>query len=66
MSPTRELALQVSGEIRKFAKDFKVVTVYGGSSISDQIRELQRGVAIIVATPGRLIDLIDKEVFDMS
>ena len=66
MSPTRELALQVTGEIKKFAKQFKVVTVYGGSSISDQIRDIQRGAAILVATPGRLMDLMEKEVIELS
>lgn len=66
LSPTRELALQVTNELKKFASDYRVVTVYGGSSISDQIRAIERGVSIVVATPGRLIDLIDREVIDLS
>jgi ATP-dependent RNA helicase DeaD len=60
LCPTRELTLQVANEIKKLTNEYKVVTVYGGASISNQIRDLERGAAIIVATPGRLIDLIEK------
>ena len=54
MSPTRELALQTYNECRKFAKPLKlrVVCVYGGTGISEQIAELKRGCEIIVCTPG--------------
>mgnify|MGYP000935106399 FL=1 len=58
--------LQVASEITKFTSDYKVVTVYGGASISHQIRELEHGAAIVVATPGRLIDLIDKEAISFK
>ena len=54
MCPTRELALQVSEEVRKFAKytlGIKTVAVYGGTSIENQIRELKRGAKIVVGTP---------------
>ena len=66
LSPTRELALQVSSELRKFAEEYKVVTVYGGTSISEQISEIKRGAAIIVATPGRLMDLMDRGAVELS
>lgn len=60
LSPTRELALQIEKEILKFSStmDLKVCCCYGGSNIENQISELKRGVNVIVATPGRLIDLL--------
>jgi ATP-dependent RNA helicase DeaD len=64
LSPTRELCLQITNDLNNYAKylpDVRVLAVYGGSSIGDQIRELKRGVQIIVATPGRLIDLIERK-----
>ena len=63
LSPTRELCLQIADDLRDFSKYIKginVVAVYGGTSISDQIRSLRHGAQIIVATPGRLIDLIER------
>ena len=63
MTPTRELALQVSQELRKFAKykeGVKIVTVYGGDPITGQIRDLKGGADIIVGTPGRIQDHIDR------
>lgn len=62
LAPTRELAVQISGEIQKFSKRSSVrnVTIYGGQSINVQLQELQRGVEIVVATPGRLIDHIKR------
>ena len=63
LSPTRELCLQIADDLRDFSKYQKgvgVVAVYGGTSISDQIRSLRHGAQIIVATPGRLIDLIER------
>ena len=62
-TPTRELALQVSQELRKFAKykeGVKIVTVYGGDPITGQIRDLKGGADIIVGTPGRIQDHIDR------
>jgi len=60
MSPTRELCLQIGKECKKFAKSLNltVVTVYGGTGISEQIAELKRGAEIIVCTPGRMIDML--------
>ncbi|MBD5365754.1 MAG: DEAD/DEAH box helicase [Bacteroides sp.] len=65
IAPTRELCLQIAGDLADFSKyidDVTVLPVYGGSSIESQIRALKRGVQIIVATPGRLIDLINRGV----
>jgi ATP-dependent RNA helicase DeaD len=58
VAPTRELAMQIAGEIKKFAKytGIKTATVYGGQGMGIQLDALERGVEIIVATPGRLID----------
>jgi len=66
--PTRELAVQVAEHIRLLAKyaKLKVLPVYGGESISRQIRELQNGVQIVVGTPGRLIDLIERRMLNLS
>ena len=63
LSPTRELCLQITDDLRDFSKYLKginIVAVYGGTSISDQIRSLRHGAQIIVATPGRLIDLMER------
>lgn len=69
ISPTRELCLQIGGDLAdfsKYTKDLKVLPVYGGSSIESQIRSLRQGVHIIVATPGRLLDLINRGVVNLS
>ena len=69
ISPTRELCLQIGGDLADFSKytnDLKVLPVYGGSSIESQIRSLRQGVHIIVATPGRLLDLINRGVVNLS
>lgn len=61
LSPTRELCLQIGADLADYSKyvdDLNVLPVYGGSSIETQIRALKRGVQIVVATPGRLLDLI--------
>ncbi|KHJ94807.1 DEAD/DEAH box helicase [Oesophagostomum dentatum] len=60
MSPTRELAMQTWKEANKFAKvlDIRVVCVYGGVGISEQIADLKRGAEVIVCTPGRMIDML--------
>lgn len=63
LSPTRELCLQIGSDLADFSKympTIKVLPVYGGSSIESQIRALRAGVQVIVATPGRLIDLINR------
>ena len=65
LSPTRELCLQIADDLNDFAKyldDVSIVPVYGGASIMTQIHSLRHGVQIIVATPGRLIDLIERGV----
>ncbi|HEU0063547.1 MAG TPA: DEAD/DEAH box helicase, partial [Flavisolibacter sp.] len=67
--PTRELCLQIVNEIELFKKYLPavhVVAVYGGSSISMQIRDIRRGVHIVVATPGRLIDLIERKAINLE
>lgn len=63
IAPTRELCLQIASDMADFSRyidDLKIIPVYGGSSIDSQIRSLRRGVQVIVATPGRLIDLIKR------
>jgi len=62
LSPTRELCLQIADDLKKFARhqNVKITAVYGGSNIATQIRDLKRGTQIIVATPGRLLDLIER------
>ncbi|KAL3616357.1 DEAD-box ATP-dependent RNA helicase 37 [Castilleja foliolosa] len=62
LSPTRELSIQIHEEAKKFAYEtgVKVVVAYGGAPISQQLRELERGVEILVATPGRLVDLLER------
>ncbi|SHM71426.1 ATP-dependent RNA helicase DeaD [Chitinophaga jiangningensis] len=63
LCPTRELCLQITNDLKNFSKhlgDVSIVAVYGGSSIVQQLRELKRGVHIVVATPGRLLDIIDR------
>lgn len=65
LCPTRELCLQITNELKLYAKHtkgVKVVAVYGGASISDQIREIKSGVNIMVGTPGRTIDLMERRV----
>ncbi len=67
--PTRELAVQVANEFRKYGKymdGIKTVTVYGGADIREQINKLKGGAQIIVGTPGRVIDLIDRHVIKLS
>lgn len=67
--PTRELCLQICNDLMNFKKHVKglsVEPVYGGASIVMQIRELRRGVQIVVATPGRLIDLIERKAIDLQ
>ena len=69
LCPTRELCLQIAGDLTDYSKyitDLKILPVYGGSSIDSQIRSLKRGVHIIVATPGRLIDLMERKVVQLA
>ena len=69
LSPTRELAVQIGNNIKdfcKYLKDVRVTTVYGGSSIEDQIRSLKRGSQIVVGTPGRTVDLINRRALKLG
>ncbi len=69
LAPTRELCLQIAGDLADFSKyvpQLEILPVYGGSSIESQIRALRKGVQIIVATPGRLIDLINRGVVKLQ
>jgi ATP-dependent RNA helicase DeaD len=67
--PTRELCIQIVNEVelfKKFIPGMHVVAVYGGASIGMQIRDIKRGVQIVVATPGRLIDLIERKAINLE
>jgi ATP-dependent RNA helicase DeaD len=69
LCPTRELCLQITNDLKNYAKNMRnvhVVAVYGGASISDQLREIRRGVQIVVATPGRMLDIINRKAIDFS
>ncbi len=69
LCPTRELCLQIAGDLQDFSKYIKglhILPVYGGSSIESQIRSLKKGVHIVVATPGRLIDLINRNTVKLG
>jgi ATP-dependent RNA helicase DeaD len=69
LCPTRELCIQITGDLTDYARytgKLKILSVYGGSSIENQIRQLKKGVHIIVATPGRLIDLIGRRAAKLS
>ncbi len=69
LCPTRELCLQIAGDLNDYSKytdGLRVLPVYGGSSIESQIRSLKQGVHIIVATPGRLLDLMERKTVSLS
>lgn len=69
LAPTRELCVQIAGDLNKFSdkvKPLNIVPVYGGASISEQIRRIRRGAQIIVATPGRLMDLMERKVINIQ
>jgi ATP-dependent RNA helicase DeaD len=68
LAPTRELAVQVADHMSKYAKyaGFRVLAVYGGASIERQVWSLQRGIHIVVGTPGRVIDLMKRGVLNLS
>ena len=69
LCPTRELCLQIAKDLEKYAKyidNVHVVAVYGGANISDQLRQIRRGVQIVVATPGRMLDIIGRNAIDFS
>ncbi|MGX5687587.1 DEAD/DEAH box helicase [Arcticibacter tournemirensis] len=69
LCPTRELCLQIASDLNNYAKnlsDVHIVAVYGGASISDQLRQIKRGVQIVVATPGRMLDIINRKAINFS
>jgi len=69
LCPTRELCLQIANDIRNFSKNTpnaSIVAVYGGASIMQQLREIRNGVQIVVATPGRMLDIIGRKAIDFS
>src|SRR5476651_1381431 len=69
LCPTRELCLQIASDLKNYAKNLpnvNVVAVYGGTSIMDQLRSIKRGVQIVVATPGRMLDIIGRKAIDFS
>jgi len=69
LSPTRELCLQITKDIQSYARftdGINVVAIYGGASISEQARKIKRGAQIIVATPGRMKDMLSRRMIDIS
>jgi ATP-dependent RNA helicase DeaD len=69
LCPTRELCLQITNDIKNYSKkmdNVHVVAGYGGASIMDQLRQIKRGVQIVVATPGRMLDIINRKAIDFS
>lgn len=69
LSPTRELCLQITNELKlygKYCKGLNVVAIYGGASITEQASQVKRGAQIIVATPGRMKDMINRNLVDIS
>ena len=69
LSPTRELCLQITNELKlysKYEKNINTVAIYGGASITEQSRQIKRGAQIIVATPGRMKDMIRRRLVDIS
>lgn len=68
LAPTRELCIQITNDLKDFAcfKKTNVVAIYGGASIIDQAKKLKKGAQVIVATPGRLIDMINRRLVDLS
>ena len=69
LCPTRELCLQITNDLKNYAKNVRnmhVVAVYGGASISEQLHQIRRGVQIVVATPGRMLDIINRGAINFS
>lgn len=69
LCPTRELCVQISKDLKEYSKyinGFNVVAIYGGASIDNQIREIKRGAHIIVGTPGRMVDMIDRRAISLK
>jgi ATP-dependent RNA helicase DeaD len=69
LSPTRELCLQITNELKLYSKyddGMNIVAIYGGASITEQASKINRGAQIIVATPGRMKDMINRRIIDIS
>lgn len=69
LAPTRELCVQISNDLKNYSKymrGFSITAVYGGASIENQIKDIKRGVQVIAATPGRLLDLIERRVVNLN
>ncbi|GGX30609.1 DEAD/DEAH box helicase [Aquimarina muelleri] len=69
LSPTRELCLQITNEFKNYSKfipGLHTVAIYGGASITDQAKQIKRGAQVIVATPGRMQDMINRKMVDIS
>lgn len=69
LSPTRELCLQITNELKNYSKYYKglnTVAIYGGASITEQASQIKKGAQIIVATPGRMQDMVNRKLVDIS
>ncbi len=69
LCPTRELCLQITEDFKrygKYIKGFRIAAVYGGASIREQIRQLKNGAQIVVATPGRMLDLLNRKAVSLT
>ncbi|WP_299521250.1 DEAD/DEAH box helicase [Winogradskyella sp.] len=69
LSPTRELCLQITNELKlygKYCKGLNVVAIYGGASVTEQAKQIKKGAQIVVATPGRMKDMISRKLVDIS
>jgi len=68
LSPTRELCLQITNELKSYSKyeNINVVAIYGGASITDQAKQVKKGAQIVVATPGRMQDMINRRMVDIT
>jgi ATP-dependent RNA helicase DeaD len=69
LAPTRELCVQITNDIKNYSKylrGFGVTAIYGGARIDGQIKDIKRGVQVVVATPGRLIDMIERRVINLN
>lgn len=69
LAPTRELCVQITNDIKnysKYLKGFNATAIYGGARIDGQIKDIKRGVQVIIATPGRLIDMIERRVINLN
>ena len=69
LCPTRELCLQISNDLKNYSKNLpnvNIVAVYGGANILNQLRDIKRGVQIVVSTPGRMLDILNRKAIDFS